>query len=62
MLCFSFRLSAVDEITYLVACHYSLIALSSAVGLFCVLHYVANKLSHLFIKIAISRCSARTIL
>jgi len=48
MLCFSFRLSAVDEITYLVACHYCLIALSSAVGLFCVLHYVANKLSLIY--------------
>jgi len=36
------RLSAIDGITYLVACHYSLIALFSVV--FCVLIYVANKL------------------
>jgi len=36
------RLSAIDGITYLVACHYSLIALFSVI--FCVLIYVANKL------------------
>jgi len=39
----AFRRPAVDGITYLVACHYSLIALFSVV--FCVLLYVANKLS-----------------